>query len=366
MKAEHIEHFLKQLGCDKINARGEWVYSSCPFAPWKHRKARDEHPSFSVAVDLQSVSGARCHACGFKGSLLELLWMYQRLAKKQMNELADFVRANNGANLNSITEGIMKRRAAEAAEAAKPAVERKPEPVFDWNREVAGIKGVQVDWLRKLDGKDDLPVLPNETLARFKPCTGAVFEYLTGNEEDTPYGRQRNLTPEMVARWELCFDERYNSITIPIRDCKQRLVAYSQRAFVPKDQAKKGPKYRHTYGFKRDFYLYGEQFWPEEGKGGTGYLVEGFFDSQRLQWYGYNVGAVMGTSLSEFQLEKLVRYFERLVIVPDGDEPGIKASRQWYERCSIRLPTTVARTPMGFDPQDFTRQDAFTLLGAPA
>lgn len=358
MKAQHIEFLLKQLRCEKINARGDWIYSSCPLARWKHKTGVDKHPSFSVAVDNDSISGARCHACNFKGSLLELLWAIQRLSKKNMDELADFVRANNGASLDNIVEKIKAKRAQEQQADLSP---KKPEePEYDWNREVAGIKGVQVDWLKKLNGEEDLPILPDDTLKKFKSCPSVVADYLTGSGP-SEYGNKRRLTPAMINDWEVCWDSSFRRIVIPIRDCKKRLVGYSQRALDPHA---KGPKYMHAKGFRRDFYLYGEQFWVE-GKGGACCVVEGFFDVMRLRAYGYAAGAVMGTHLSEFQIEKLIRYFERIIIVPDGDEPGWEAAKVWRDKLSVRLPTTLVRTPEGYDPDDFSEKQANILLGGP-
>lgn len=361
MNAEGIEFFLRELGCSKIRRGGGWVYSSCPLAPWKHRKARDEHPSFTVAVDLSGISGCRCHACDFKGSLLTLLWAVQGCSHRNMDELADFVRKNNGPTMASVADSIRKKRADQIArELSPPTAAEKALPAYDWNREVAGIKGVQVDWIAKLEGLDDLPLLPEDTLAKYKPCSGKVLDYLTG-EGKSEYGLRRRLTPAMLAKWEVCWDESFKKIVIPVRDCKQRLVGYSQRAFDV--GAKKGPKYLHAKGFRRDFYLYGENFWTP---GGTGYVVEGFFDVMRLQSYGYKAGATMGTHLSEFQIEKFIRYFDNIVIVPDGDEPGYAASKTQYQQLSVRLPTRIAHTPEGYDPDDFSPAQAEYLLGAPS
>lgn len=358
MKAPEIEWLLRQLHCDKINSRGDWVYSSCPLARWKHRTGVDKHPSFSVAVDAESISGAKCHACQFSGSLLELLWAVQRYSKKNVDELADFVRANNGMNSEGVVAKIKAKREQEAKMDLSPT---KPnEPVYDWDREVAGIKGVQVDWLKKLDGKDDLPVLPDDTLKKFKPCPGPVLDYLTGSGP-SDFGTKRRLSPKMISDWEICWDSSYKKIIIPVRDCKKRLVGYSQRSLDPNA---KGPKYRHTAGFRRDFYLYGEQFW-DEGPSKVCCIVEGFFDAMRLREYGYKAGATMGTHISDFQIEKLIRHFERFIIVPDGDQPGYEAARIWFERLSVRLPATVARTPEGYDPDDFSEKQAHILLGEP-
>jgi hypothetical protein len=363
VKAEHIEFLLKQLRCDKINNGGEWVYSSCPLAQWKHKLGKDSHPSFSVAVDAKKVSGARCHACHFSGSLLELLWKIQALAKKDMSDLLEFVRANNGPSALAVIDEIKRKRAKEVQAELTP--EKPSAPHYDWNREVAGIQGVQVDWLAKLGDEKDLPVLPADALKKFVPCSGDVLDYLTGEGEalydGKLYGLKRRLTHDMLRDWEVCWDKSFHKIIIPVRDCKQRLVGYSQRAFVEKEA--KVVKYMHTKGFRRDFYLYGEQFWKP---GKKGLLVEGFFDAMRLRSYGYQVGACMGTHLSDFQVEKFVRYFEQMIVVSDGDEPGYKAAAQWFEKLSMRLPTKKFLTPEGMDPDDFSPEQARQWLGDPS
>lgn len=365
MNASDIDWLLRELRCDKIRQSGDHVYATCPFARWRHKSGRDEHPSFAVAIDNTNVSGARCHtgSCGFSGPLISLVFEYRDLSGHNVDDLLDFVRANNGGTITSAAERIRKRRAAEAVrgDLSAPTEAEKKMKVYDWDREVAGLKGVQVDWIAKLDGADDLPVHDDSVLNKYTTnFPSGVREYLMGSGP-SEYGAKRRLTAEMIKTWGLCWDSSQHKIIFPIRDCKQRLVGYSQRSFVPKEK-ESGPKYMHTKGFRRDFYVYGEHLWTP---GGTGCIVEGFFDAQRLHYYGYKPGAVMGTHLSEFQLEKLVRNFEYLVIVPDGDEAGYEAADRWYRQCRDRLPTRVAKTPEGMDPDDFTKDFAARTIGAP-
>ncbi len=350
MNSSNITVLLNRLGCSKVKDGGSWVYSSCPLAPYTHSKARDEHPSFSVAVDQSGVSGCRCHACHFDGSLLALVWKLASLSHTSMDEVVEFVRLNNGPTLSSIATSIKKKHAEQAMFAANP--EKAPKVVpWDPEREVAGIKGVQLDLLVKLGDKNDLPLLPENALSSFVKPQGEVLEYLLND---------RHLSREMLEQWDIRWDSYARRIVIPVWDCKKRLVGYSRRAF---DDGVK-PKYMHADGFKRDFYLYGEHLW-EPGQGGACHIVEGFFDVKRLVSYGYRCGAVMGSYLSDFQLEKIVRFFDRVVIVPDGDKPGYDAADLMFKRISPRLPTHIVHTPVGMDPDDFTRDFAVELLGAP-
>lgn len=358
MNAENIQILLKKLGCEKVYRSGDWVYSSCPLALYKHPSRSDRHPSFSVSVEEEGRSGARCHACNYSGSLMELMYTLERASSKRYGEQIAFVEANNGMTYGSLIEGLRKKMGIQTARAAKYEEARKngtalpppPDPVWDPTKEVAGITGVQMNLMKKL-GERDLQVLPENTLERFKPLTGEVLAYVE---------HERRLTPSMIQRWELKWDRQYGRIVIPVRDCKQRLVGHSGRAFSENLK----PKYMHAKGFRRDFYLYGENLW-EEGKGGTCCVVEGFFDVHRLVDYGYKAGAMMGSYLSEFQIEKLVRFFDKALIVPDGDKPGYDAAKKNFEMLSVRMPAHIVPTPWGQDPDDYSRSEALELLGSP-
>jgi hypothetical protein len=275
-----------------------------------------------------------------------------------MNKLADFVRGHNGPTFGTRMQLRRERKAKREAE-EPTSTETKVAPAYDWDREVAGIRGVQVDWIAKLEGKEDLPTLPEDVLANFEPCTGVVLDWLTGAGR-SEYGKRRNLTREMLAQWEICWDPKFRSVIFPIRDCKGRLVSHSSRGFDPN---RKGPKYMHSKGFKRDFYVYGEHLWKP---GGTGVITEGFFDVMRLNAFGYKVGAAMGSALSEFQIEKLIRSCDIVVIATDGDAAGYEAGPRWYKQLSKRLPTRIAKVPEGYSPGDFSFDQARFVLGEPA
>lgn len=362
MNAANIQQLLSRLSCSKIHISGHAVYSSCPLAPYTHSKGRDEHPSFSVIIDDAHISGAKCHACNFSASLMELVYKYQSLSRRNCADLISFVEQHNGMSFGSLIENLKRKhagleareqwRAAKARdpEADLPPPPPSPEPEYDPTKEIAGIRGVQMSLQMKV-GERDLQVLPEETLKRWRAPSGEVLEYLL---------HARRAPLEMLKFWEVGWDQKFGRIMIPVRDVQKRLVGYSGRAF----SANTKPKYMHAKGFRRDFYLYGEHLW-EEGKGGTLCVVEGFFDVWRLVSYGYKAGAVMGSHLSEFQIEKIVRYFDNVLIVPDGDQPGYEAAKKMFEQLSVRLPAHIVPTPQGFDPDDFAREEARSYLGEP-
>jgi DNA primase len=133
-------------------------------------------------------------------------------------------------------------------------------------------------------------------------------------------------------------------------------VGISGRAF----HAEQLPKYLHSSGFRRDYYLYGEY---QARTGERGFLCEGFFDVIYLRQYGYNAVAMLGSHLSRFQVEKLVKFFSDVVIVPDGDGPGYEAAKKAEAQLSPRLPTIVAKVPFGKDPDQLDENELTSLLG---
>lgn len=72
-------------------------------------------------------------------------------------------------------------------------------------------------------------------------------------------------------------------------------------------------------------------FVPGRVGGGT-FLVEGYVDALALAALGCPAAAVGGTHISERQLGELRRLPGPLHILPDDDEPGAGAARDWVEK----------------------------------
>jgi hypothetical protein len=267
--------------------------------------------------------------------MLAFAWRLEVLSGKKWPELAAYIQQTNAVSLASIRERLQK-----GTYEAKPLIE------------VAGIKVSAKQQQQLYLTPESLPVLPDETLDAFEVPTGKVLDYLH---------KKRGLKDKTIQKWEILWQPKAGRIAIPIRDCQQRLVAVSGRAFRDGQH----PKYMHSTGFRRDFYLYGEHL-LEEKPGQVGYLVEGFFDVINLWQLGYdNVVAMMGSYLSQIQVEKLVKYFSRLVVVPDGDQPGYEAADRVKSQMMARMRCRVMPMPESFDPGDLTAQMAENLLGVP-
>ena len=72
-------------------------------------------------------------------------------------------------------------------------------------------------------------------------------------------------------------------------------------------------------------------FVPGPVRGGM-FLVEGYIDALALVALGYSAAAVGGTHVSERQLRDLRRLLGPLYILPDADESGAAAGRDWVEK----------------------------------
>lgn len=298
MRREHVTELMRALHCEKISQGTSWIRGTCPLARVRHAGARDRKPSFAVSVPLHGGrSFARCLACGYRGSLMELLWALD------VERLAHFVQVHEEpeGNAPSLPERIRALPPYEgpplsAAVAARPAT------------------------------------LPEVDLQQFSVLPDHVMQHIF---------EKHRVTRETAEEWELGYHPEKQRIVIPIRNRDGALVALSGRYCGPREV---NAKYLHSH-FDRNLHLYGEHRVEHHRRG---YLFEGFFVAIYAWQCGYrNVLARMGTHLSSQQEQKLVEYFSDLVIVPDGDSPGYTSARAIYERLRHRLPTKIAPVPMG-------------------
>lgn len=337
MDHDHLVKFLDRIGCTKIGRNGpHWVRAHCPLAPWTHKSRADRKPSFSVMVAADQPSMCRCHACGFKGTLLMLVRRWAKLSGEGDTALYD-VLYDSAVRYDVPSLAVLKARAEKLAVVKPPA------------QEVAGI--VVPTWLAEDPGGEvpDLPALPENLLDPLRELSPEARAWL----------HARGLTDKTLATWEVGWLEAKRRIALPIRDLKGRLVGISGRSI----DAWETPKFVHATGFRKDFYLYGEHLMV---KGSLGYLVEGFFDAMMLWQRGYRSPlAFMGSSLGKVQAEKVVSNCESVVVVRDGDEPGKEIAVRVVTTLGTRITTRVPEIPEGKDPDDLTLDECYDLLGPP-
>ena len=146
-------------------------------------------------------------------------------------------------------------------------------------------------------------------------------------------------------------------IVIPIRNARGQLVAYAGRA--PDGRP---PKYKFPAGFRKSLELFNLQRAVVTGSK-TVILVEGYFDCMRVHQAGFPwVVALMGSSLSAAQESALLRHFDRIVLMLDGDAAGHAASGAIADRLSGRCLVQVVGVPEGSQPDQLSCSDIRRLM----
>jgi hypothetical protein len=320
-----IAVLLQKLGCEKISFGSSWVRSTCPLASWRHSGLRDRHPSFAVSISPNNTSSGNCLACGWKGGIIPLLW-YLDGCGQEVDRLIPFVLANDQPDCSEKEDAVVARKVKSSAYwgPPKPLVSRFVPP------------------------PENKP-LPEERLKLLRSAIPpAVLEHLRV---------ERRITDAASEHWELGYSRRMHRIVIPLRTHDGVLVGMSGRAL-----GTRGPKYLHyPKGFKRNHLLYGGD---KVKLGQVGYLHEGFFSCIYAWQFGYdNCVARMGTHLSGDQEDLLVKWFDRLVIVPDGDAPGYRSADEIHARMRERMPVEIAPMPTGLEVDRLSEEELRKIMG---
>lgn len=174
------------------------------------------------------------------------------------------------------------------------------------------------------------------------------------------------------------YDRFRNRVIFPINDSQGRVIGFGARALDGSQ-----PKYLNspqTPLFDKSGVLYGLDRAKESVKEeGQVVLVEGYMDVLQAHQAGFrNVVAVMGTSLTERQVDQVRRLTKRFALALDPDTAGEEATRRslegaWalFQREVVRvrgssMSMTVRRElpdlrmislPMGNDPDEVIRSD---------
>jgi DNA primase len=187
---------------------------------------------------------------------------------------------------------------------------------------------------------------------------------LSGVEHTHPYLAQRGIEAATAAEFGVGFYAGpgllRGRVVIPIRNARGQIVAYAGRAL-----GGALPKYKLPAGFRKGGELFNVARAVATGSR-TAILVEGYFDCLRVHQAGFPwVVALMGASLSPAQQSILLRQFDRVFLMLDGDPAGRAASQTIAARLSGRCSLAVIRVPDGAQPDQLPECDLRRLLAAP-
>lgn len=196
--------------------------------------------------------------------------------------------------------------------------------------------------------------MQKQELVRKEEGSNAPLRFaLTGLDRNHPYLAQRGIDPATASEFGVGLYPgpglMRGRIVIPIRNAHGQLVAYAGRA--PDGRL---PKYKLPAGFRKSLELFNLPRAMATGSR-TVILVEGYFDCMRVHQAGFPwVVGLMGSSLSTSQESALLRHFDQVVLMLDGDAAGRAASQAIATRLSDRCPVQLVPVPDDSQPDQLS------------
>lgn len=371
-----VEHIIRSLGARTEVKHGK-IRCNCLLAPWTHPKGQDRKPSMAILKGKHGdpiYTCLGCHKTGVLRDLLCFLWMKTGVSTFRHIEVLDGEAEKVPEGVDPVVRRVRRRASSVTVEDVHrkfiaKKVQEEDEDAVPWH---------DGDSLKKAEEVPEIPWSEYEPYARSIPR----------------YALSRGLTFETCREWQLGHDRLMKRLLFPMRDRRGRLVAISGRIYVdncPRCGVDYGeveggahpltgeriikkvcsscgreppPKYLHSDGFKRNLHLYGEHR-VLDGRERV-YVVEGHIDVLRLWQVGYRpVVALLGSHPGQSQVEKLVAYYDRVIVVPDADRAGDKMASLLEAGIAWRIPVVVRRPPEQKDPGEMTVEELRDLLGEP-
>lgn len=156
------------------------------------------------------------------------------------------------------------------------------------------------------------------------------------------------------------YDRFRDRVMFPFYDLQGRIVGFSGRIVSPKENVGKYVNTGETPLFTKGKHIFGlYQARKAIGKTNFVYLVEGQFDVMTLHKMGVeNVIGGSGTAFTSDQVSLLLRFTDRIVMIYDADNAGVKAS---LKNCELLLKAGAnvkcVRLPKGMDPDEFAKNN---------
>lgn len=215
------------------------------------------------------------------------------------------------------------------------------------------LRGSTAAWEHTKGNLPSAGTAEREDIRANKPLTFT----LTGIDPTHPYLRNRGISAGTAQHFGTGFFPGRGSmagrIVIPIHDEGSRLVAYAGRSV---DGAK--PRYRLPAGFMKSAILFNLHRVSSDEV----VVVEGFFDCLNVWQAGHqNVIALMGCSLSA-QQERLLSRFKRIILLLDGDDAGVQATRVIADRLVRCRFVRAVEIAVGRQPDELSSEEIRAFL----
>ncbi len=322
----------------EIIRRGRSISALCPFHD-------DKNPSLTISESKQLF---KCFSCGMGGDVVKFVMEYEKIPfKTTLKKLAVKYGIPLPSNFN-LREAIM-----HDAHISEKTMHEQAMDLY---------QRYLLQALKAREGRDYLKKrkISRELIERFKigfACSSFrknfLFQYLLKKNS-----AEKILSTNLVKKNNYGEEQDffYKRIMFPIRNEKSEVLGFGGRAI----QDEQMPKYINSPEsgwFKKGELLYGlYESYQLMIKKKIVYIVEGYFDVMAL--YNIELPAVspLGTSLTLEQTRKLKRYADKIYLVMDSDEAGVKATlRAIAHVLQLELDAYVISLPSGQDPFDFVQ-----------
>jgi hypothetical protein len=288
MNFEQLRIVMAKLGVfiPQANNAG-WVHVACPYAPWRHRNGVDRSRGFAMKVEDDGISAFKCPACKAHG------------------------------RISGIARGLAALRQTEGEEAEKYEVIAREADEYD----MLGSKlpGFEEQFAIKEPMPDPLD----------EEAFAGLFEQVADHKEARRYVVSRRISRATIEKLRVEFDADKRRIVFPVRDGEGRLYGWSGRTVIPDHE----PRILDYAGLPKRALILGEERWRP---GFPKLLVEGLIAYARMHEIGaeeiVDIGALLGSSLTEEKADILKKHGETTIPLVDADKAGDQCLYgQWRE-----------------------------------
>lgn len=304
----------------------------CPFH-------NEKTPSFVVSEQKQIFT---CFGCGATGDVIEFTKRYYNL---EFSEAVEKLARENGIDINLGNASGSKER----------------EKYYEINREAARFffraftqqANAGYAYMKKRGIED--AVLRKFGIGYADEKWDSLYNYFKNKGVDEKILLQLGLISEKNGKY---YDKFRNRVIFPIINTSGKVIGFGGRAI-----GDAMPKYLNSpenIVFSKKNNLYALNISKQDiGKSGYAVLVEGYMDVISLYQYGIrNVGASLGTALTENQSKLLKRYTKNVVLSYDSDDAGRNAALRGIEVLGAEdIKVKVLHVSDGKDPDEFIKKN---------
>lgn len=209
--------------------------------------------------------------------------------------------------------------------------------------------------------KKEVPKKPSEN----KPLTIRPLQL----KHDIPYLLEEKKLPlELLEEFQIGFCNRglfSGRVVVRLDNHKGELIGYAGRGMKEADIAKRG-RWMLPKGFSKSLQLFNDHRARQRDIEQYGLIVvEGFWSCLRWHMAGMPVVALMGSELSDEQLQRITEITDRVWLMLDQDSCGQKASEKLLPRLADRVHVRRVQYPDDLNhlqPEDFTPDELLELI----